>query len=43
MCSIILIHGDKDGLVPEGNADYIKKMLPHNAPDMRVFKGYNQF
>lgn len=43
MCPVVVIHGDKDGFVPVGNADYIKNMLPHNAPDMRIFKGYNHF
>ena len=43
-CPVVIMHGDKDPLVPPPNADYAKKMLV-NAPHVTLIwlKGANHF
>lgn len=44
VCPVTVIQGTKDNLVPAGNADYIKAMLPHNqALDIQMIEGGSHF
>jgi pimeloyl-ACP methyl ester carboxylesterase len=41
---VIVIQGDKDNLVPKGNADFTKKMLSHNPKvKIDILEGRNHF
>ncbi len=43
-CPVYIIHGDKDGLVPVGNAAYAKKMLVHAVhTGVTIIPGANHF
>jgi pimeloyl-ACP methyl ester carboxylesterase len=39
----IVLQGDKDNLVPPGNADFAKKMLINSPTQIRMLKGMNHF
>ena len=41
---VYIVHGDKDNMVPVGNADYLKKMLV-NSPhvELNILRGANHF
>lgn len=40
---VSVIQGGKDNLVPEGNAYFVEKMLPNNAPNMIIIPEMNHF
>ncbi|MBK1878133.1 alpha/beta fold hydrolase [Pelagicoccus mobilis] len=39
----IVIQGDKDKLVPPGNADYVKRVFPEGVVELRILEGVNHF
>jgi pimeloyl-ACP methyl ester carboxylesterase len=43
-CAVIILHGDKDELVPVGNVEYTKKMLTNaSSISVTIFPGENHF
>jgi pimeloyl-ACP methyl ester carboxylesterase len=43
-CPVWILHGDKDGFVPVGNADYAKKKLVNaKSVDVKILKGARHF
>jgi pimeloyl-ACP methyl ester carboxylesterase len=42
-CPVIVIQGEKDSLVPAGNADFAKKMLVNASVDIVMKKDMNHF
>jgi pimeloyl-ACP methyl ester carboxylesterase len=43
-CDVVILHGDKDGLVPVSNAEYSKKMLINaKSISMTIIPGANHF
>lgn len=39
----IVLQGDRDKLVPPGNADYVKREFPRDVVELRILEGVNHF
>ncbi len=40
---VVALHGEKDGLVPVENMDYLRRHLPAKQLDIRILEGENHF